>query len=416
MRHLTVAKNTLYQILTKSLTAFVGFLITIIIARQFGVLGYGDFTKITAFVGLFFLFVDFGLNAIFLQITDEEEKHFNKLFYSRILISLAVFLAANAIAVFLPFNKVLDLGFSPFVRLGIFIYSFSFLNQAIINSASAIFQKRLNYFPYLVSVAGGSLVNLGIILLFSYLNFSLLYIVLSFVISGVVTSGLSTFYVRKKIFPVSFDYEYTKQILIKSFPIGLMLIFNLIYFRADMFLLSLLKSTRDVGIYGISYKFFDFLLALPLFLSNALYPFLLSNKGNSKKYFSIVNNYFLIFLVSSVIIILPFWFLSPLLSLIKSDYVPAIVPFRILLLSLPFFFLTSFLQWILISLGKQKFLAYVYIFSTVINIILNIMFIPQWSYIASAVITGFSEALVFLLLIYKVYSTKIFLEREQKNE
>lgn len=414
MKHLTVAKNTLYQVLTKSLTASVGFLITIIIARQFGVLGYGDFTKITAFVGLFFLFVDFGLNAIFLQITDEEEKHFNKLFYSRVLISLAVFLAANAIAVFLPFNKVLDLGFSPFVRLGIFIYSFSFLNQAIINSASAIFQKRLNYFPYLVSVISGSLVNLGIILLFSYFNFPLLYIVLSFVISGVVTSGLSTFYIRKKIFPVSFDYEYTKQILIKSFPIGLMLIFNLIYFRADMFLLSLLKSTRDVGIYGISYKFFDFLLALPLFLSNALYPFLLSNKDNSKKYFSIVNNYFLIFLLSSVIIILPFWFLSPLLSLIKSDYVPAIVPFRILLLSLPFFFLTSFLQWILISLGKQKFLAYVYIFSTVINIILNIMFIPQWSYIASAVITGFSEALVFLLLIYKVYSTKIFLEREQK--
>ncbi len=416
MKHLTVAKNTLYQILTKSLTAFVGFLITIIIARQFGVLGYGDFTKITAFVGLFFLFVDFGLNAIFLQITDDEEKHFNKLFYSRILISVVVFLAANAITVFLPFNKVLDLGFSPFVRLGIFIYSFSFLNQAIINSASAVFQKRLNYFPYLISVVSGSLINLGIILLFSYLNFPLLYIVLSFVVSGVVTSAISAFYVREKILPVSFDFAYTKQILIKSFPIGLMLIFNLIYFRADMFLLSLLKSTRDVGIYGISYKFFDFLLALPLFLSNALYPFLLSNKGNIKKYFSIVNNYFLIFLLSSVIIILPFWFLSPLLSLIKTDYVPAIVPFRILLLSLPFFFLTSFLQWILISLGKQKFLAYVYIFSTILNILLNIMFIPQWSYIASAVITGFSEALVFLLLIYKVYSTKIFLEREQKNE
>jgi O-antigen/teichoic acid export membrane protein len=405
-----VAKNTFYQILTKGITSFVGFLITIIIARSFGVVGFGDFTKITAFVALFFLFIDFGLNAVYLQNSDKD--NFNKLFHLRLLITLIIFLLANIIAALLPFDQSLGLGFSPLVRFGIFIYSFSLFTQAIITSATAIFQKKLNYFPYLISVIAGSVVNLLAVSFFSYLGFSIVYIIFAFVLSSIVTSMISLFYVRKKIFPVSFDLNFSKKILIKSFPIGLMLIFNLIYFRADMLLLSFLKPTVDVGIYGVSYKFFDFLIALPLFLSNALYPFLLANKNSPKKFFSITKRYFFVFLMSSVVIILPFWFLSPLLSLIRADFIPAIVPFRILLLSLPFFFLTSFLQWILISLDKQKFLAVVYASSTLLNIVLNVIFIPQWSYLASAIITGISEGIVFALLAFKVYSVKIFLAKE----
>lgn len=412
MRHSVVAKNTFYQIFTKGTTSFIGFLITIIIARNFGAIGFGDFTKITAYVALFFLFVDFGLNAVYLQITNEKDNNFNKLFYFRLLITLTIFLLANIIAVFLPYNETLEMGFSPFVRLGIFIYSFSLFTQAIITSAAAEFQKKLDYLPYLVAFVLGSFFNLLTVSVFSYLGFSIPYIVLAFVLSSIVTSAVALFYIRRKILPVSFDFNFSKEMLIKSFPIGLMLVFNLIYFRADMLLLSLLKPTNDVGIYGISYKFFDFLIALPLFLSNALYPFLLANKNNTKKFFSITKYYFFVFLISSIVIIFPFWFLSPLFSLIRVDFIPAIVPFKILLLSLPFFFLTSFLQWILISLGKQKFLAVVYALSTVFNIVLNIIFIPQWSYVASAVITGISEGIVFALLAFKVYSVKIFLEKE----
>lgn len=416
MFHFTVAKNTLYQVLAKGTTAFIGFLITILIARNFGVVGYGEFTKITAFIALFYLFIDFGLNAVYLQIEDEKEKNLNKLFYLRILIALFIFILSNLIVFFLPFNQTLDLGFSPFARFGIFIFSFSIFSQSIITSASALFQKKLDYFPYFLSVFLGSLANLITVFICVSLSLSLFYVILSFVISSFITALISIYYIKEKIFPISFDYNLSKKILIQAMPIGIMLVFNLIYFRADMFLLSLLKSSRDVGIYGISYKFFDFILALPLFLSNALYPFLLAHKQNREKFFKLVNQYLFVFLSFSFIVMIPFWFLSPLLYLIKPDYVPAITPFRILLVSIPFFFLTSFLQWVLISLGKQKFLAYVYGISTILNIVLNIIFIPMYSYIASALITGASEFVVFILLAIKFYSVKILLGKEGKNE
>jgi O-antigen/teichoic acid export membrane protein len=387
----------------------VGFLITIIIARKFGVLGYGDFTKATSYIALSYLILDFGLNAFFLQYDNPK---FKTLFYLRILISLIVFVAINLIVLILPYNSSLGTGFSGNVRVEIFIFSFSIFAQSIILSATAIFQKSINYFRYMIGIIIGSLVNLVLVLLFTFLNFSIFFILFAFTASSITSALLLIKLTRESIWPLSFDRAFAKEIFIKSFPIGLMLIFNLIYFRVDMFLLSLLAPTKDVGIYGLSYKFFDFLIALPLFLSNAIYPFLIKAKKEGKDFLSLTKNYFFVFLITSFIIIIPFWFISPLFNLIKTDFADSIIPFRILLLSLPFFFTTSFLQWILITLDRQKYLMYVYLFSTILNILLNIIFIPQFSYIASATITLASEALVFMLLIGKVLTTRNLLERK----
>jgi len=409
MQHKLIAKNTFYQTLARAATAFIGFLITIIIARKFGVLGYGDFTKVTSYVALFYLVLDFGLNAFFLQY---EKPNFKNLFYLRIFISLIIFAILNLLVLVLPYNSSLSSGFSESVRIGIFIFSFSVFTQSIIISTSAVFQKTTNYFSYMISIIIGSVVNLALVLIFAFLNFSIFLILFAFIASSFVSALLLLKLSKENILPPTLDKKFAKEIFIKSLPIGLMLIFNLVYFRADMFLLSLFSSTKAVGIYGLSYKFFDFLIALPLFLSNAIYPFLIIVKNENKKFFNLTKNYFMIFLLASIVIIVPFWFASPLFALIKSDFSGSIIPFRILLLSLPFFFTTSLLQWVLITLGKQKFLMYVYLFSTILNIVLNIIFIPQFSYMACATITLISEGIVFVFLIVKVIRARILLEKK----
>src|ERR1035437_6569774 len=411
MPHKLIAQNTLYQILARSATSFVGFLITLIIASKFGVLGYGDFIKITSYVALFYLAIDFGLNAFFLQY---ENAKFKNLFYLRLLISFGIFLLLNVLIIFLPHNQALGTGFSEVERFGIFIFSFGIFAQSIILSVSAIFQKKVNYYFYMVGTIIGSVVNLIVVLIFTFLNLSIIYILFGFVFSSFISSFVLLYFAKEKIFPLSLNKDFSVKIIKASWPIGLMLIFNLIYFRADMFLLSILKNTHDVGIYGLSYKFFDFLIALPLFLSNAIYPLLLKTKFNNQLFFNLIKKYFLIFLVGSFLVIIPFWFISPLFTLVKSDFAASMMPFRILLLSLPFFFTTSFLQWVLITLGKQKYLMAVYLCSTVLNIVLNIIFIPQFSYIACAIITLVSEAVVFVLLLLQLVKVRIILERKEQ--
>jgi O-antigen/teichoic acid export membrane protein len=411
MHHKLIAQNTLYQILARSATSFIGFLITLIIASKFGVFGYGDFIKITSYVALFYLVIDFGLNAFFLQY---ENAKFKNLFYLRIIISFGIFILLNLLAIFLPHNQALGTGFSEGERFGIFIFSLGIFAQSIILSTAAVFQKKVNYFFYMIGTIIGSLINLIVVLIFAFLNLSIISILFGFVFSSFFGSLMLLIFAKEKIFPISLEKQFAVKIIKASWPLGLMLIFNLIYFRVDMILLSIFKTTQDVGVYGLSYKFFDFLIALPLFLSNAIYPFLLKSKNNTHIFFNLVNKYFLVFLSGSILVIIPFWFISPLFILVKADFAASILPFRILLLSLPFFFTTSFLQWILITLGKQKYLMTVYLVSTIVNIILNIIFIPQYSYVACAIITLVSEAVVFIFLLAMLLESRIISERKEQ--
>lgn len=394
-----VFKNTIYQTLARLVSSFVGFLITIIIAGNFGVVGYGDFIKVTSFVAVFYLFVDFGLNAIFLQ---ETEGNFKDLFSIRIILSFAVFILCNVLALILPYSQGIDIGFSNSLKLAIFIFSFSIFTQGIIYSSLYYFQKKLNYFYYLIGIIGGAVFNLILVFIFSYLNFSIFYILISFIFAGLFSSLIFLSLVKEKIIDPHFNKALYKKIFIKSLPLGLMLIFNFIYFRIDTILLSVLSTSNSVGIYGLAYKFFDFLIAVPLFLSNAIYPLLLNARENKIEFKKLTVRYFFIFLLASIVIAIPFWFMSPLFSLIKPQFGLSAIPFKILLLSLPLFFLTSFLQWILIVLQKQKYLMYIYFLSLILNVALNIIYIPKYSYVASAYITVFSEALVFVLLLIKL--------------
>ncbi len=394
--HKEIFKNAFFQAFARIVTTGLGFLITILVARYFGADSFGDFSKITSYVALYYLFVDFGLNAIFLK----EAKSFSTLLYLRILIASVIFIFANLIANVLPYNPILNIGFSPLVRFGIFIYSFSLFAQAIIFSTASIFQKNLRYEFYVVSQIVGGVINFFLIGVLVFFAKSLELVIFSFLVSTFITAIVSLLFIKERFW--EFDFPYSKKILISSIPLGLMLIFNLIYFRIDIFILSFMKPNVDVALYSLAYKFFDFFIALPLFLSNALYPKLLQSISDKKSFYKILKTYLPIYLILSIIFLIPVWFLSPLFSLVSSEFSKAYIPFRILILSLPIFFITSFLQWVLISIGKQKRLSLIYATSLSLNIFLNLLFIPRYSYIASSVATGVSEAFVLVFLIIEL--------------
>jgi O-antigen/teichoic acid export membrane protein len=405
MQNQKIFSNTFFQILTKITTSGIGFIATILIAKYFGAIGYGNFTKITAFVGLFYLISDFGINAIFLQI-DEKKADFRNLLYLRLLLSIIIMIGINTITLILPYNMTTNVGFAPQLRLGMSIFSLTLLSQSVLTSSAAIFQKKLRYDLQTLTTIIGSIATLIMIILVSLARLPLEYILASYVIGGSISALLSLKVQGEKMLPFIFQKESAMQLLKDSLPLGIMLFFNLVYFRIDTVILSFFKSATDVGIYGYAYKFFDFLIAIPLFLSNSLYPLLLKNQKNLRYYYLFSQKYMWIFLFFSLIILIPAWILAPIIALVKSDFTQSVPTFRILLLSLPIFFLTSILQWVLISKNKKLFLLNVYLFSALLNCFLNLIFIPRFSYHASAIITGISELFVLILLIYKFIRMK----------
>ena len=363
--HRLIAKNTLSQVLIRIVTAGVGFLTTIILARFYGAAGYGDFTKITTIVAFCYLLVDFGLNAIFLH--DENKNSFRFLLFLRLLIAVSIAVLLNVIVLILSRLFTGGFGITSTIQLGILFYSLTIITYAITLCATAIFQKKLQYALLMKAQIVGSVVTLVVSAGAAMLHLSLLIILLGFVLGALITSLLALLLTKEKISSFEFSFSFSKKLLVSSLPLGGMLIFNLIFFRADILLLSFFKTTHEVGLYGLAYRFFDFLIALPLFLSNALYPVLVQNTKNPRSFIAVTRSYAMTFLAISLIIIVPFWFISPLFTLINKDFALSILPFRILLISLPIFFLSSFFQWVLIAQKQQYYLMKVYFFVAIIK-------------------------------------------------
>ena len=411
-----IAFNTLSQIAGKVVTSGTTFIVSILIARSLGAGGYGDFTKITTFVAFFYLFADFGLNTAYLELSESKSSQ-NNLLTMRTVFGLFLMFLCISILAFLPGTDTQ--GYTPFVKFGIIIFSFSILFQSLITTANAYFQKsfRYDYASYALSL--GAITTLLAVFSFPYLGVTGLFPnIIAFLLGSFVTVATALFFAKKLLPSLSFSFDGTliRKMLTIALPLGLTLLCNVVYFHADSVILTLTRSTAEVGIYGFAYKFFELPLVIPTFFMNAVFPLLLLSRTSMDR------NAFLrqakqsaaILLSLSVVIIVCGYFAAPLLTFIKSDFQASITPFRILLFSLPVFYLTSVTMWVLIALKKRVMLFSIYFISMIVNIGSNILLIPQYGYIAAAWITVFSETLVFLLSFFVI--TKHFSENSENSE
>lgn len=282
------------------------------------------------------------------------------------------------------------------------IYSLTIITTGLITSLQAYLQKKLSYSLSFLPTLFSSLILLTIII-FAARQQNLHLLLFSYVISGSVLF-VSLFFVLQNKYSIKLKtsnlQSFSKTLLTASFPLGLMLLFNLMYAKIDTLILSFFRPTTEVGIYGIAYKFFDISIAIPLYLANSVYPLLLKKGGDEKGYLILMKKYAYLFLFVSFVVTFSVLFLSPLISLLKTDFSKSILPLQLLSLSLPFFFLTSLLQWHFLIRNKLKFLVPLYAFALLFNVVLNIIFIPIYSYYAAAIITGISEAIVFSIMLW----------------
>lgn len=397
-----VIANTSSQVLSRLVSSAIGFLITILVARHFGLGGYADLAKITALVSLFYLGIDLGANAIFLQLEKQEQK-FHQLLFFRLFLAGCMFFAIFLLTLFLPYDSITTAGYSLFVKIGIILFSLSFFTRAIVYSTGAVFQQNLVYQNATKAAVLGSVATLLLVGLTVFLSFPLLWIIAAYVLGGFLEALISLYLVKQDIKFSLPSLAFSKKLFFLTLPLTILLFLNLLYFRLDMVLLTLFQKTQAVGIYDYAYKYFDFLIALPLFLSNSLYPHLLKQENNSRIQKKNIGLYTLLFFCLGLLLIPIVWTVAPLVVLVKKDFLPSVLPLRLLGFSLPVFFATSILQWIFITKKKQTFLVFLYAASLLLNVFLNILFIPSYSYVASAVITGFSELLILLIMCFYLF-------------
>lgn len=393
--------NTSAQLAGKVVSAICAFVATIILARSLGSNYFGEYIKITAFITLFYPLVDFGLNALFLkEAKNHELQLFGTFFTLRLVISLAV--AILFIGATVGVTKTMPgLAFTlSMIVMGIF----ALIGYAVTLNLHVIFQLRLAYNKIAFSLAIGTMSYLLlVVILYPKLalqnNISVLLALLIFVISVWVTTFISLMLLSRTSFTLVYNYGFWRKILSVSWPLGLTLILNSVYFRIDTLILSLFRSSPEVGAYGFAYKFFEFGLVLPAFFMNSIYPELVQKNRLDPQMKTDFKSIKKLMTVFAFIAMLAVWVFSPLLAIVKSDYVYSVVLLRLLSLSLPFFYLSSPYMWWYILHNEQRKLIFIYALALVIVLLGNLILIPIYGAVGAAITTIVVELIVLLLLV-----------------
>lgn len=397
--------NTASQVVGKVTTASATFLITIIIGRSQGEFGFGEFTKIFVFVGYFYTLADFGLNSIYIQIAQDkvEQKKFLKVLLGlRLIITVALAALAAAVAFILPYNSASNTGFSPLVKTGILVASATIITQGLLTTANAYFQKTLSYHLSTISVIAGALITLLGAVIVTQSGGGILGYTSVYILGGLTFTLVAFSLVYKKLGLITptFKTDDFKLFLKRSWPVGIALVLNLIYFRIDVFILANTRSTEEVGIYGLAYQFFEASLTIPIFFANALYPLLNAvYKESKEKFAQKVKTWLALLTLFSFALTGALFVIAYIIPTIYAGkFQASIQPLQVLSLGLPLFFISAILWYVLIIYGKQKVLIPIYLSGAIFNLIANLMYIPKYGYMAAAVVTILSEAFVTALL------------------
>ena len=95
-----------------------------------------------------------------------------------------------------------------------------------------------------------------------------------------------------------------------------------------------------------------------------------------------------------------------------DQFIGAIIALQILIWSCVLIFARSPFERLFESSNRQLLITKIFVIGVIFNIILNLIFIPKYSYIAAGIITVLTDALVLSLLIYVSRNFKILVSNE----
>lgn len=397
-----ILTNTIAQLLGRGISTSFTFITTYLIIRLGDTTLYGDMTKALAILAICYTALDFGINAHVVRAystLSQKARHslFSNLLLLRVLMSVVIILISNLIVNLLPGS--LSGGYTLEVKQAFRLASFAILFQGVYTSTNSVFQHQLNYSKSVLASSLGAvtlfLASATVLLSGPTLNKLLLANVLGFFVTALV----SLFFVRTWL-ASTINLGSALIVLKKSLLIGAVLLLSIIATKADVVILGIFRASSEVGEYGLAYKILDLALVLPVFIMNAVYPFMLKKASNQQKVKQVLQKTLKILLPLSILGGSLLYFLSPLITLIKPGLYLSISSLKILAFSLPLFYLSAPLMWLLITLKLEKQLVKIYLFAAAINIIGNYTYIPHLGSTAAAALTIVTESFILTGLFF----------------
>lgn len=399
-----VAKNTTYLTLALIGQKVLSALYIPIVAGLIGPSAIGVYLAALSFINIFAIFIDLGLTPAFIRQTardqQEGQREFNVIVtfkvFSAIVVTGAIFITAMVMA-----------------RSGLTAPNILYLRWAALGmTLDALTATGYGFFRGLQRLefeAVGTVLHRVVLMIVGLTALQLGAPTIVIMVALVAGSTANFLYASFQLWRQGISWRprwhwpTLKQLLIVAFPFGVAALFTAIYANSDTVLLSLFKDHRATGLYGTANKMIIAFQILPAALVGAIYPAMsnafINDRARLQRLFVDAMRYLMVVFIPIMVVMV--LLAQPLvLHLYKRVWIDAVWPLRVLAVGLPFLFLHYPIGYLLNAANRQTRNTWNIAITVVLNIGLNLIFIQQFSYRSTAVISVFSSAMLFCLGLY----------------
>lgn len=399
-----ITKNATYLLFGRIATGLLSLLLMAFIARKLGVDKFGTYTLALTIAGIFGVASDFGSSYLTIREVARDKTKTGKYLLNGTIVKILL-------------NVLFFLIFFVFVQ---YFYSITFRTAIYLACVASIFgmfahfyisffnaYEKMHFTAILSSLQSISISVVCLVILLIGIN-RINYLFYGHILVNFLMVLISIVLLFKIISPQlsNFDPGFSWRFLKRSIPFGLFFMGGVIYFQTDTVMLSIMKDQVAVGLYQAPMRLVTTLEIIPSLLSTAMYPAICRTYVHSREEAGIMMMKalkYMLFLGLPIAMGMTLLSKEIIFLVFGDKFMSSILLLQILSWIIPIRFCGHILGTALSASDNQKIRAWATGLSAFLNIGLNLILIPKYSYNGAAfasVITG------GFLVIFYYYSIK----------
>lgn len=376
-----------------------------IIARHLGDAGFGYLSYALSLAGLFGVLVEFGFSYVLTRAVARSPGE-TAACVSNIL---GMRLALTCVSVPLTLAASLYTGATSSTLLPVLIAALATAVAGIGATSTSVFfgRERMEY-PSVIMV-GSKVASILIGLLVVRMGGGIVWIALLFLLEPLMNLVISIPILSRE-FGVRFVPVFRRSsgmpLFREALPFVLTMALGMIYFRIDVVMLSAMQGAQAVGWYSAGYRLLEGLVYLPGAFINTLFPVMARLKSSSDaKLAPAVSRAWEFMAALALPAALTLIILSEgIVAVLFGDQFMETVPvLRLIGAALFFVFVNNLLGTMLGAIDRQMAHFYASLAGVVVNVLLNLWWIPKYAHVGAAGATLLTQGLVFALLSFLVF-------------
>ena len=400
-------RDSINTILTKVILYVCLIFISLYIARVLGPVAKGTYSLLYSFVLITATVGIFGINSSVLYFLGRRKYNIKSLYSNGLF--LLIIQSLILLVIFFIFGKFFQNSFLNGIKQSnilIMLFSIPALLVTYLSIGIILGKNKISTYNFLAIVSSAiSLINFVILVVI--FKQELRGALLAYFLSTILSTCIYVFVIsRLSRFTITFNRPIIMNLLSYGLRTFLGRLFLVLNQRVALFFVNYFTELALVGYYSIAFSLAELIIFAPDAVSTILFPKLASTEPNfANKLTCRASRTILLF--SMIIGIFFFVFAKSLIVLIYGvTYIPAVRPFLILLPGIVLMSIRQVFFRNFAARGNPGINSSILFLSLVLNVILNILFVPKWAMEGAALATTISNttSIFISILVFKKLS------------